>query len=111
MRQVPSLPVARGRPNGNLLYVLVQSRQNGLAARRFRKRLKGLEYVPGSWSGRRGSDVVKSLALGAKAVMLGRAYLWASPPVGRPARRMCSTSCAAESIPPSWDSDTPGCTT
>ena len=25
---------------------------------------------------RRGSDVVKSLALGAKAVMLGRAYLW-----------------------------------
>ena len=25
---------------------------------------------------RRGSDVVKALALGARAVMLGRAYLW-----------------------------------
>jgi isopentenyl diphosphate isomerase/L-lactate dehydrogenase-like FMN-dependent dehydrogenase len=25
---------------------------------------------------RRGSDVVKSLALGARAVMIGRAYLW-----------------------------------
>ena len=25
---------------------------------------------------RRGSDVVKALALGAKAVMIGRAYLW-----------------------------------
>lgn len=29
---------------------------------------------------RRGSDVVKSLALGARAVMIGRAYLWGWPP-------------------------------
>jgi isopentenyl diphosphate isomerase/L-lactate dehydrogenase-like FMN-dependent dehydrogenase len=32
---------------------------------------------------RRGGDVVKALALGAQAVMIGRAYLWASGRTGR----------------------------
>ena len=35
---------------------------------------------------RRGSDVVKALALGARAVMIGRAYLWGMAAVRR-ARR------------------------
>jgi L-lactate dehydrogenase (cytochrome) len=33
---------------------------------------------------RRGSDVVKALALGAKAVMIGRAYLWGMGAAGEP---------------------------
>jgi isopentenyl diphosphate isomerase/L-lactate dehydrogenase-like FMN-dependent dehydrogenase len=33
---------------------------------------------------RRGSDVVKALALGAKAVMIGRAYLWGLGVNGQP---------------------------
>ena len=33
---------------------------------------------------RRGSDVVKALALGARAVMIGRAYLWGLPRPGQP---------------------------
>ncbi|MBV9942106.1 MAG: alpha-hydroxy-acid oxidizing protein [Solirubrobacterales bacterium] len=32
---------------------------------------------------RRGSDVVKALALGAKAVMIGRAYLWGLAAAGQ----------------------------
>jgi len=52
---------------------------------------------------RRGSDVVKAVALGARAVMIGRAYPWA--PTATRAWRTCSTSCAAESIPPCWGSD------
>lgn len=38
---------------------------------------------------RRGSDVVKAIALGARAVLIGRAYLWVSRPTGRPALRTC----------------------
>ena len=33
---------------------------------------------------RRGSDVVKALALGARAVMIGRAYLWGLAANGQP---------------------------
>jgi len=33
---------------------------------------------------RRGSDVVKALALGARAVMIGRAYLWGLAAAGQP---------------------------
>ena len=33
---------------------------------------------------RRGSDVVKALALGARAVMIGRAYLWGLAVNGQP---------------------------
>ena len=33
---------------------------------------------------RRGSDVVKALALGARAVMIGRAYLWGLAATGQP---------------------------
>jgi heme/flavin dehydrogenase (mycofactocin system) len=33
---------------------------------------------------RRGSDIVKALALGAKAVMIGRAYLWGLAAAGQP---------------------------
>jgi L-lactate dehydrogenase (cytochrome) len=33
---------------------------------------------------RRGSDVVKALALGARAVMIGRAYLWGLAAEGQP---------------------------
>jgi len=46
---------------------------------------------------RRGSDVVKALALGARAVMIGRAYLWGLAPKVRPAWRTYSTCCAAAS--------------
>jgi len=46
---------------------------------------------------RRGSDVVKALALGAQATMIGRAYLWGRPPTARRASRTCSTSSAAAS--------------
>ncbi len=38
---------------------------------------------------RRGSDVVKALALGAKAVMIGRAYLWGLAAAGQ-AGSMCA---------------------
>jgi isopentenyl diphosphate isomerase/L-lactate dehydrogenase-like FMN-dependent dehydrogenase len=44
---------------------------------------------------RRGGDVAKALALGARAVMIGRAYLWAWRPTARPASRTCWTCCAA----------------
>lgn len=43
---------------------------------------------------RRGSDVVKAVALGARAVMIGRAYLWGLAAEGQVGSRMCSTSCA-----------------
>jgi pre-mycofactocin synthase len=33
---------------------------------------------------RRGSDVVKALALGARAVLIGRAYLWGLAAAGQP---------------------------
>ena len=49
---------------------------------------------------RRGSDVVKALALGARAVMIGRAYLWGLAAEGQPASRTCSTSSAAASTRP-----------
>ncbi|EUA52525.1 nitronate monooxygenase family protein [Mycobacterium xenopi 3993] len=42
---------------------------------------------------RRGSDVVKALALGARAVMIGRAYLWGWPPPASAAWKTFSTSC------------------
>jgi isopentenyl diphosphate isomerase/L-lactate dehydrogenase-like FMN-dependent dehydrogenase len=46
---------------------------------------------------RRGSDVVKAVGLGARAVMIGHAYLGAWPPTARPVWRTFSTSCAAAS--------------
>ena len=46
---------------------------------------------------RRGSDVVKALALGARAVMIGRAYSGDSRSTARREWRTCSTSCATES--------------
>jgi isopentenyl diphosphate isomerase/L-lactate dehydrogenase-like FMN-dependent dehydrogenase len=51
---------------------------------------------------RRGSDVIKALSLGARAVLIGRAYLWGWPPTGRPGWRTCWTSCAWASTPPCW---------
>lgn len=51
---------------------------------------------------RRGGDVVKALALGAKAVMIGRAYLWGLAANGQAAWRTCSTSCAPGSTRPCW---------
>ena len=49
---------------------------------------------------RRGGDVVKALALGAKAAMIGRAYLWRLGAAGQAgAWRTCSTSCAPASTP------------
>ena len=51
---------------------------------------------------RRGGDVVKALALGARAVMIGRAYLWGWRRTGRPGWRTCWTSCAAASTRRSW---------
>jgi pre-mycofactocin synthase len=49
---------------------------------------------------RRGGDVVKAVALGANAVMIGRAYLWGWPPTARPGWRTCWTSSAAASTRP-----------
>ena len=60
---------------------------------------------------RRGSDVVKALALGARAVMIGRAYCGGWPPTARPAWRTCSTSCAAASTRRCSGSVTARCTT
>ena len=48
---------------------------------------------------RRRGDVVKALALGARAVLIGRAYLWGSALTGRRAWRMCSTCCVPGSTP------------
>ena len=47
-------------------------------------------------------DVVKALALGARAVMIGRAYLWGLAANGQAGWRTCSTCCAAGSSPPCW---------
>lgn len=47
---------------------------------------------------RRGSDVVKALALGAKAVMIGRAYLWGWPPTVKQASKTYLMCCVAVSI-------------
>jgi len=49
---------------------------------------------------RRGSDVVKALALGARAVMIGRAYLWGLAAAGQAGVETCSTSFAAASTLP-----------
>ncbi len=50
---------------------------------------------------RRGSDVVKALALGARAVMIGRAYLWGLAANGERASPTSCPSCAAGSPRPS----------
>jgi isopentenyl diphosphate isomerase/L-lactate dehydrogenase-like FMN-dependent dehydrogenase len=47
---------------------------------------------------RRGGDVVKALALGARAVMIGRAYLWGLAAEGQAGSKTCSIFCAAVSI-------------
>ena len=60
---------------------------------------------------RRGSDVVKAVALGARAVMIGRAYLWGLAADGQPGSRTCSTCCAAASTPRSSAWGTPRSTT
>ena len=46
---------------------------------------------------RRGTDVVKALALGARAVLAGRAPIGASPSAVRRAPRTCSSSCRRRS--------------
>ena len=43
---------------------------------------------------RRGTDVVKALAMGAKAVGIGRPYLWGLERSARRVLRACSRSCA-----------------
>ena len=47
---------------------------------------------------RRGVDVVKALALGARAVLIGRPHLWASPAPARTGSTGCSTCSGARSI-------------
>jgi isopentenyl diphosphate isomerase/L-lactate dehydrogenase-like FMN-dependent dehydrogenase len=49
---------------------------------------------------RREGDVVKAIALGARAVTIGRPICGALPRAGRPASRTCSTSCAAAQTRP-----------
>ena len=51
---------------------------------------------------RRGSDVVKAVALGARAVMIGRAACGDSPPPARRASRTSSTSCTTASTRRCW---------
>ncbi|MGJ3558292.1 alpha-hydroxy-acid oxidizing protein [Streptomyces sp. INA 01156] len=60
---------------------------------------------------RRGGDVAKALALGARAVLVGRAYLWGLAANGQAGWRTSWTSCAAASIRRCWASGTPRCTT
>jgi isopentenyl diphosphate isomerase/L-lactate dehydrogenase-like FMN-dependent dehydrogenase len=43
---------------------------------------------------RRGSDIVKALAIGAKAICIGRPYLWGLGAFGQPGASACSPSCA-----------------
>ena len=52
---------------------------------------------------RRGSDVLKALALGARAVLIGRPYLWRSPPPASQASNTCS-SCWPKSSTSTWPS-------
>ena len=46
---------------------------------------------------RRGADVVKAIALGAKAALIGRPQLWGLSVAGEAGSRRCSTSSAARS--------------
>ena len=46
---------------------------------------------------RRGTDVLKALALGARAVLVGRPSLWGWPSSGEAARATCS-SCSRDEI-------------
>jgi 4-hydroxymandelate oxidase len=43
---------------------------------------------------RRGTDVLKALALGARAVLVGRPCLWGLANAGRSAQRTCCACCA-----------------
>ena len=48
---------------------------------------------------RRGTDIVKALALGARAVCVGRPYLWGWLRPVSPASSACSKSCAKSCTP------------
>jgi glutamate synthase domain-containing protein 2 len=50
--------------------------------------VRGEAVSTASGSFQKGSDVVKVVALGARAVMIGRAYLWVWPPTARQARTL-----------------------
>jgi len=43
---------------------------------------------------RRGTDILKALAMGASAVCVGRPYLWGLGAFGQPGSSACSRSCA-----------------
>ena len=47
---------------------------------------------------RRGTDVFKALALGARAICIGRPYMWGVAAFGQPAWKPCWRFCAANSI-------------
>src|SRR5262245_39195201 len=47
---------------------------------------------------RRGTDVVKALAMGAHAAGIGRPYLWGLGAFGRRALKVCSTSSAPRRV-------------
>jgi hypothetical protein len=54
---------------------------------------------PGRPRIRRGEDMVKAVALAARAVMIGRAYLWGLAANGQAGVENVLTSCAAASTP------------
>ena len=56
---------------------------------------------------RRGSDIVKALALGAQAVCIGRPYLWGLGAFGQPGVERVLESCAARPAPPCSSSARP----
>ena len=60
---------------------------------------------------RRGSDVVKAVALGARAVMIGRASLWGLAANGQAGVENVLDVLRAASTRPSWDLVTRRCTT
>ena len=59
----------------------------------------------------RGTDVVKALALGARAICIGRPYLWGLPPLARVRSSGFSTSCARRRTPRCSRSAPHRCTT
>ena len=73
--------------------------------------IRGLQYLVDAVDGdievlldggiHRGSDVANALAIGARAVRIGRAYLWGLAANGKAASKTSSTSSAADWIPPS----------
>jgi L-lactate dehydrogenase (cytochrome) len=72
-RAVAEAAIARARAAGySALVVTIDTPVSGMRERDYRNGVRPL--LAGDW---RGSDIVKALCLGARAVLVGRAYAWA----------------------------------